>query len=91
MNNDIKAQVRCYIEDNFLMGARGHSVGDAESLLDAHILDSTGFLELITFLEEHYRIKIENDEMVPENLDSLLNIEAFVRRKVSAAMQGATP
>ena len=87
---DIKAQVRRYIEDNFLMGARGRSVGDTDSFLDNQILDSTGFLELITFLEEHYRIEIENEEMVPENLDSLLNVEAFVRRKLAPAMQGVT-
>jgi len=89
--NDIKVQVRRYIEDNFLMGARGRSVGDADSFLDNHILDSTGFLELITFLEEHYRIEIDNDEMLPENLDSLLRIEAFVRRKLAPAMQDVTP
>ena len=86
--NDIKATVRRYIEDNFLMGARGHIVGDADSFLDNHILDSTGFLELITYLEEHWGIEIENDEMVPENLDSLLNIESFVKRKQA---QGVAP
>jgi acyl carrier protein len=86
--SEIRAQVRRYIEDNFLMGARGRSVADPESFLDNHILDSTGFLELITFLEEHYRIEIDNEEMVPENLDSLLNVEAFVKRKLA---QGVTP
>jgi acyl carrier protein len=86
--NNIKAQVRQYIADNFLMGARGRSIGDADSFLDNHILDSTGFLELITYLEEHYGIEIDNDEMIPENLDSLHNIATFVKRKQA---QGVTP
>ena len=86
--NDIRAQVRSYIEENFLMGARERRIADAESFLDNHILDSTGFLELITFLEEHYGIEIDNEEMVPENLDSLLYVEAFVKRKLA---QGVTP
>ena len=86
--NDIKAQLRRYIEDNFLMGSHGRDVADADSFLEHHILDSTGFLELIAHLEEAFGIAIDNDEMVPENLDSLLNVEAFVQRKQT---QGVTP
>ena len=52
--------------------------------LEHHVLDSTGFLELIGHLEESYGIKVLDDEMVPENLDSLESIAAYVDRKRSA-------
>lgn len=81
---DIKAEVRRYIEDNFIMGARGAALADGDSFLEHHVLDSTGFLELIGHLEETYAIRIGDDEMVPENLDSLDNIEKFLARKRNA-------
>jgi acyl carrier protein len=80
-DNDIKSQVRTYVTDNFVMGSNGARFGDGDSFLDLHIIDSTGFLELITFLEEKFGIQVEDEEMVPENLDSLDAIDAYVRRK----------
>ena len=81
---DIKAAVRRYIEDNFIMGAGGMALADSDSFLEHHVLDSTGFLELITHLEETYDIKVLDDEMVPENLDCLDSVAAFVARKRGA-------
>ena len=81
---DIKQQVRAYILDNFLMGTQGTRFTDADSFMEQHVLDSTGFLELITFLEETYAIKVDDEEMVPENLDGVNNVEAFVQRKLAA-------
>lgn len=83
--NTIKADVRRYIEENFLLGAGARSPLDDDSFLEHQVLDSTGFLELVTHLEEQYGIQIGDDEMVPENLDSLNAIEAFVQRKQAAA------
>lgn len=82
--HEIKAAVRRYIEDNFIMGAGGVALGDGDSFLEHHVLDSTGFLELIGHLEETYAIKVLDDEMVPENLDSLDSVAAFVARKRTA-------
>lgn len=79
--NNIKAEVRRYIEDNLLLGAGAVSPADGESFLEHQLLDSTGFLELVAHLEERYAIRIGDDEMVPENLDSLDAIEAYVQRK----------
>lgn len=81
---DIKQQVRSYIFDNFIMAGDPGALKDDDSFMDRHILDSTGFIELITFLEETFGIKVDDDEMVPENLDSLDNIEKFLRRKKPA-------
>jgi acyl carrier protein len=79
--DEVKGQIRRYIEDNFIMGARAVPLADGDSFLEDHVLDSTGFLELIAFLEETYSIKVADDEMLPENLDSLDSIVQFLARK----------
>jgi acyl carrier protein len=64
-------------------------LNDTDSFMDKHVVDSTGFLELVTFIEDSWGVTVEDDEMIPENLDSLANIEAFVNRKLSALPQAA--
>jgi len=59
----------------------GDDLGDEDSFLDHGILDSTGVLELVTFLEETFDIIIEDEELVPENLDSVTNLVAFIQLK----------
>jgi acyl carrier protein len=78
---DIKAQVRTFIQDNFIMGAKAAEFADGDSFMDHHLVDSTGFLELITYLEESFGITVDDEDMVPENLDSLNAIEAFLATK----------
>jgi len=82
--NDIKTQVREFIQDNFLMGAKRASYADNDSFMGHHLVDSTGFLELVMFLEETFGITVEDEEMVPENLDSLDAIQGYVARKTGA-------
>ena len=79
--SDYKSRVRSFINENFLV-ASDVQLGDADSLLQLQIVDSTGFLELVNFLEAQYGIKVGDDEMVPENLESLDNIEQFLKRKL---------
>jgi acyl carrier protein len=76
-------KVRTFIVENFLFGD-GSSLKDDTSFLQERIVDSTGILEIITFLETEFSIKIEDDELLPENLDSLNNIDAFLKRKMAA-------
>jgi acyl carrier protein len=85
--HNIKDQVRAYLLDNFLMGI-DQDIRDDTSFMDNHILDSTGFIELIHYLEEHFGIQVTEDEMVPDNLDSLQKIEHFVLRKRPLAASG---
>jgi acyl carrier protein len=82
--SDIKQQVRAYLLDNFLMGGSADEIQDETSFMGSHVLDSTGFLELIAYLEETFGIKVKDEEMLPENLDSLVNIERFLARKRAA-------
>ncbi len=80
---DIKAATRRFIADNFIMGSKAKPYADGDSFIDRHIMDSTGFLELITHLEETYGITVNDEEMVPENLDSLDAIAAYMAHKLA--------
>ncbi len=77
---EIADKVRQFIQENYYAAESG-SLGDDESLLDRGIVDSTGILEVVGFLEQEFDITIEDDEMVPENLDAIANIVAFIERK----------
>ena len=77
---DVRKDLRHFIVENFLFGRDG-SFSDEDSLLDKGLIDSTGVLELIAFLKEKYAIVVEEPEMVPDNLDSILSLSAFIQRK----------
>lgn len=79
----ICGELRCYLADNFLMGAVAPALSDGDSFLEHQVLDSTGFLELICYLEERYGIKVHDDELLPENLDSVERVAEFVTRKLA--------
>jgi acyl carrier protein len=81
---DLRAQLRSYIEDNFILGAGARKFADGDSFMEHGILDSTGFLELITYLEEQFGLTVKDEEMIPENLDSLDRLAAFIGRKQAA-------
>jgi acyl carrier protein len=80
---NIKAEVRAFIKDNFFMGDDSAMFQDGDSFIENHIVDSTGFLELISYLEDSFAFKVEDKDMVPENLDSLNNIETYIRTKLT--------
>jgi acyl carrier protein len=77
---DIKQQVRAFITSNFYV-ADPSTLADDASLLDQGIIDSTGVLEIIMFLEDGFGLKVADAEMVPENLDSIESIASYVTRK----------
>ena len=78
---DYAKQVRDYVATNFLFGDAS-SLQDDTSFLDKGIIDSTGILELIMFLEDTYKIKIGPDEMVPGNFDSVNKVVQFLTNKL---------
>ena len=80
---DTRAEIRNFIIDNFMMGMNPDELSDSDSLLDKGIIDSTGVLELVGFLEENYQIQVEDEELVPENLDSVNKLAIFVQKKQS--------
>lgn len=78
--NNVKARIKNFIIENFLFGDE-EGLNDQTSFLDAGIIDSTGILELVDFLDSEFSIKINDDEILPENLDSINYIINFLEKK----------
>jgi len=78
--NNLKTTLREFLQENFLFGQEVTFADDA-SFLEQGIIDSTGVLELVTFLEDHFQITLADDELVPENLDSIDNLARFLKAK----------
>jgi len=81
----LRASLRRYVLENHLFTDDESRLKDADSFLETGILDSTGIMELILFVEESQNLKVTDDEMVPENLDSIDNLVAYIERKQAAA------
>jgi acyl carrier protein len=79
---NIAQEVRDFILENFLFGEDGDSLTNDVSFLEAGILDSTGVLQLVAFLEERFQIKVEDEELLPENLDSIENVVKYMGEKI---------
>ena len=86
MTNDILGQVRAFIEENFLFRSDLSGLGDSASLLENGVMDSTGILELVAFLETEFSIQMSDADIVPDNLDSIAAIAAYVERKLTTAI-----
>jgi acyl carrier protein len=80
--NDIEFRIRAFIAENFLFREERSQIGETESLLDAGLIDSTGVLELVGYLEKEFAIHMEDAEIVPANLDSVRAIVGFVSGKL---------
>lgn len=80
----LRDQIRSFILENFIL-EKPEDLVDDESMLEKGIMDSTGVLELVAFLESTYEIKVEDEELIPENLDSIKNIVNYLERKLSLA------
>jgi acyl carrier protein len=79
---EIQEQIRQYILENFMYSDdSGDLTGDL-SLIDSGIMDSTGVLELVGFIEESFEIQVDDTELVPENFDSVDKITAYIQRKM---------
>jgi len=82
-----KEKVRGFITSMFMADA-SMTLAESDSLLQRQIVDSTGFLELVSFLESEFGISVDYDEMLPENLDTLASIDAFLERKLGQKGSG---
>lgn len=79
---NIETAIRKFIEENFILEGNDH-LGTEDSLLEKGIIDSTGVLELVAFIEETFQFKVQDEELVPDNLDSIKNISQFIQSKLS--------
>lgn len=85
MTSPLEQDIRAFVIDNFLFGEGGDRLSSDESLVEAGLIDSMGVAELVAFIESRYGIAVADDELVPDNLDSIARIVAFVARKQATA------
>jgi len=85
MRSEIETQIRAYVVENFLFGDDDGTLEPETSLLEMGIVDSTGVLELVMYLETEFGIRMADEEIVPENLDSIRAIARYIASKNDAA------
>lgn len=85
----VEQVIRQFVIENFLFGQEDRPIADGDSFLEHGIIDSTGVLELVSFLESRFALRISDSELVPDNLDSIEGAAAFVRRKSSQPARNA--
>ena len=78
---NVKEQIRQFVAENFLFSNNGFALDDDESFLEAGVVDSLGVLELVTFVEEKFDVQVSDDEIVPDNFDSVNNLAAYIGTK----------
>jgi len=79
---ELKDKIRTFVVENFLFG-NNQKLEDTTSFLEEGIIDSTGVLELVGFIEEEFSIVVEDEELIPENLDSIYNVTAYLGKKIN--------
>ena len=84
MSDAVQTKIRDFIVENFLFGDDSQPLPGDLSLIESDMVDSTGILELVGFLEEGFGLKVADADIVPANLDSIDRIAAFIERKKAA-------
>ena len=85
----VEAQIRHYILENFLFTSDETKLKNTDSFLEEGIVDSTGILELLMFVEETFNVKVEDEEVLPDNFDSVDQLARYIRRKKGVAEPAA--
>ncbi len=80
----IESEIRNFIVENYMYGQSPESLRDTDSFLALGVIDSAGILELVAYLEETFKMQVNDDELLPENLDSIAQVAAYVRRKTGS-------
>jgi acyl carrier protein len=80
---EIEARIKEYIAQNLLFSDNGYPYKDETSFLQEGVIDSVGVMELVTFVEEKFGVKVEDQEIIPDNFDSVKNLSAYIRRKTN--------
>ena len=82
-NEPVEGELREFLAENFPLGRDVSELSSSDSLLEAGVIDSTGVMELVAFLEETYGVQVDDQELLPENLDSIENIVRYVTEKLA--------
>lgn len=86
---NVRQEIKQFIAENFLFTGDTNKIDDDTSFMNEGIIDSMGIMELIVFIEETYKINVENDEIEPDNLDSVNNLYNFIMRKTESTQFAA--
>ena len=78
----MKDQIRTYIMENILLGSADQSIADDDSFLEKGIIDSTGILELVAFVEDEFNIEVGDEELIPDNFDSIEKLAVYTQGKI---------
>jgi acyl carrier protein len=81
--SNIANQIREFVAKNLLFSDGGFNYDNEASFLDEGIVDSLGVIELVTFVEQQFGISVADDELVPDNFDSVTKMEAYIRQKIA--------
>ena len=81
--SEIEQKIRQFIAENFMLRHDRADLSDTDSLLEAGLIDSTGVLELVGYLESEFQIAVLDAEIIPENLDSIRTITAYIGEKLA--------
>ena len=84
--HNVKGIVTEFIRETYLFGSEDHPLGVDDSLMEQGIVDSTGILELAAFLQSRFNVSVEDEEFLPENLDTLNNLTAYILRKTDGSL-----
>ena len=80
---NIEQQIKDYIAKNLIFSNNGYQYADETSFLEEGIVDSQGVMELVLFVEDAFGVKVDDQEIIPDNFDSITNLAAYVRRKTN--------
>lgn len=84
----VATKIRNHLAQNFLFSDQGFEYEDDASFLEQGIIDSYGFIELLHWVEEEFSISVADDELVPDNFDSVHNVSSFILRRKSGVPSG---
>jgi acyl carrier protein len=88
--SQVKHEIRVFIVENFLYGLDDGGLSDTVSFLSNGLIDSTGVLELVSFVENTYGISVKDDELIPDNFDSVDNLTNFILKKKNIGTRSNT-
>lgn len=82
VHDTLAQELRALVVENLLFGQLEGRLDDDDSFLEKGIIDSTGVLELVSLLEERYSIRVEDEDLIPQNLDSVNGLKRYVESKL---------
>ena len=88
---DIEATIENFIKEHFLKDGSNKNINDSISFIEEGIIDSVGVMELVAFLEETFGFRVEDEELIPENLDSLGKLVYYVQVKIGVDKSQESP